>query len=138
MTSLATLILINRQIVPINKIIGLGQCFRPLMVRSVQQPEPAIYLKIKCTRRGQIAVSGAHFCAKHLGMTPIEQGFGRCIAGHLGLCHTSLDVADTNCDAADVVPTGLRSQIGALGWPEPLPIKTAEQALLRQTNPFIQ
>lgn len=96
MTTLATLAQINRQIDPINDILGLCQTVSQLIVQSLQLPDNVIYLKNKHNRLSQIAAAGGKFCANQGVVSPIELELGQGVVGMSALCQSSLCVADTN------------------------------------------
>lgn len=96
MTTLATLTQINRQIDPINDILGLCQTVSQLIVQSLQLPDNVIYLKNKHNRLSQIAAAGGKFCANQGIVSPIELELGQGVVGMSALCQSSLCVADTN------------------------------------------
>ncbi|RVU37392.1 GAF domain-containing protein [Rheinheimera riviphila] len=96
MTTLATLAQINRQIDPINDILGLCQTVSQLIVQSLQLPDNVIYLKNNHNRLSQIAAAGGKFCANQGVVSPIELELGQGVVGMAALCQSSLCVADTN------------------------------------------
>jgi len=95
-TTLATLTQINRQIDPINDILGLCQSVSQLIVQSLHLPDNVIYLKNKHNRLSQIAAAGGKFCANQGVVSPIELELGQGVVGMSALCQSSLCVADTN------------------------------------------
>jgi len=96
MTTLATLSQINRQIDPINDILGLCQTVSQLIVQSLHLPDNVIYLKNKQHRLSQIAAAGGKFCANQGIVSPIELELGQGVVGMSALCQSSQCVADTN------------------------------------------
>lgn len=96
MTTLATLAQINRQIDPINDIVGLCQTVSQLIVQSLRLPDNVIYLKNNHNRLSQIAAAGGKFCANQGVVSPIELELGQGVVGMAALCQSSLCVADTN------------------------------------------
>jgi putative methionine-R-sulfoxide reductase with GAF domain len=102
-TTLATLTQINRQIDPINDILGLCQTVSQLIVENLQLPDNVIYLKNKHHRLSQIAAAGGKFCANQGVLSPIELELGQGVVGMSALCQSSLCVADTNSFAHYVV-----------------------------------
>jgi len=103
MTTLATLSQINRQIDPINDILGLCQTVSQLIVQSLHLPDNVIYLKNNHNRLSQIAAAGGKFCANQGVVSPIELELGQGVVGMSALCQSSLCVADTNSFAHYVV-----------------------------------
>ena len=92
MTTLATLTQINRQIDPINDILGLCQTVSQLIVKSLHLPDNVIYLKNKHNRLSQIAAAGGKFCANQGVVSPIELELGQGVVGMSALCQSSLCV----------------------------------------------
>lgn len=103
MTTLATLAQINRQIDPINDIVGLCQTVSQLIVQSLQLPDNVIYLQNKQQRLAQVAAAGAKFCAAQGVVSPIELELGQGVVGTAALCQSSICVADTNSFSRYVV-----------------------------------
>jgi len=102
-TTLATLAQINRQIDPINDIVGLCQTVSRLIVQSLQLPDNVIYLQNKQHRLTQVAAAGGKFCAAQGVVSPIELELGQGVVGTAALCQSSICVADTNSFSRYVV-----------------------------------
>ncbi len=103
MTTLATLAQINRQIDPINDIVGLCQTVSRLIVQSLQLPDNVIYLQNKQHRLAQVAAAGGKFCAAQGVVSPIELELGQGVVGTAALCQSSICVANTNSFSRYVV-----------------------------------